>query len=69
MSTWVGYTGGTNSRVTYRNHHGHAEAIEIIFDPGRARTHPILAMKWGVGSGSPYRGGDHQFDREVIGEL
>jgi len=33
LSTRVGYTGGENDHPTYRNHPGHAEAIEIIFDP------------------------------------
>ena len=33
ISTRVGYTGGTNANATYRNHPGHAEAIEIVFDP------------------------------------
>jgi peptide-methionine (S)-S-oxide reductase len=33
LSTRVGYTGGQNANATYRNHPGHAEAIEIVFDP------------------------------------
>ena len=32
-STRVGYTGGQVANATYRNHEGHAEAIEIVFDP------------------------------------
>ena len=32
-ATRVGYTGGENDHPTYRNHPGHAEAIEIMFDP------------------------------------
>jgi len=32
-STRVGYTGGSNDHPTYRNHPGHAEALEIVFDP------------------------------------
>ena len=32
-STRVGYTGGNIANATYRNHDGHAEAIEIVFDP------------------------------------
>ena len=32
-STRVGYTGGNVVNATYRNHEGHAEAIEIVFDP------------------------------------
>lgn len=33
ISTRVGYTGGEVKNATYRNHEGHAEAIEIMFDP------------------------------------
>jgi peptide-methionine (S)-S-oxide reductase len=33
LKTRVGYTGGEVANATYRNHRGHAEAIEIIFDP------------------------------------
>jgi peptide-methionine (S)-S-oxide reductase len=33
ISTRVGYTGGNVPNATYQNHDGHAEAIEIIFDP------------------------------------
>jgi peptide-methionine (S)-S-oxide reductase len=32
-STRVAYTGGQNANATYRNHPGHAEAIEITYDP------------------------------------
>src|SRR3954465_7289762 len=35
ISTRVGYTGGKNENPTYRNHPGHAEAVEIVFDPER----------------------------------
>ena len=42
LSTRVGYTGGTNSHATYRNHPGHAEAVEIIFDPARISYRQIL---------------------------
>ena len=33
VSTRVGYTGGENDHPTYRRHPGHAEAIEIVYDP------------------------------------
>ena len=33
LNTRVGYTGGENDHPTYRHHPGHAEAIEIEFDP------------------------------------
>jgi peptide-methionine (S)-S-oxide reductase len=42
LSTRVGYTGGANPHATYRNHPGHAEAIEIIFDPARLSFRQIL---------------------------
>jgi peptide-methionine (S)-S-oxide reductase len=31
IATRVGYTGGLNDHPTYRNHPGHAEAVEIVF--------------------------------------
>jgi peptide-methionine (S)-S-oxide reductase len=33
LDTEVGYMGGQNDHPTYRNHPGHAEAIEITYDP------------------------------------
>ena len=42
LSTRVGYTGGTNSHPTYRNHPGHAEAIEITFDRARLSYRQLL---------------------------
>jgi peptide-methionine (S)-S-oxide reductase len=33
VATEVGYTGGTNENPTYENHPGHAEAVEIEYDP------------------------------------
>jgi peptide-methionine (S)-S-oxide reductase len=44
LSTRVGYTGGTNANPTYRNHPGHAEAVEIIFDPARVSYREILEL-------------------------
>jgi peptide-methionine (S)-S-oxide reductase len=35
ISTRVGYSGGENDNPTYENHPGHAEAVEIVFDPGK----------------------------------
>jgi peptide-methionine (S)-S-oxide reductase len=34
ISTRVGYSGGDVRNATYRNHGTHAEAVEIVFDPG-----------------------------------
>lgn len=42
VSTRVGYTGGDVAHATYRNHGNHAEAIEIIFDPGRISYRRLL---------------------------
>jgi peptide-methionine (S)-S-oxide reductase len=42
ISTRVGYTGGDVPNATYRNHPGHAEAIEIVFDPARISYRDLL---------------------------
>jgi peptide-methionine (S)-S-oxide reductase len=42
IATRVGYTGGRVKNATYRNHEGHAEAIEIIFDPAKTSFRTIL---------------------------
>lgn len=42
VSTRVGYTGGTNDHATYRNHPGHAEAVEIIYDPAETDYRTLL---------------------------
>ncbi|BDH58667.1 peptide-methionine (S)-S-oxide reductase MsrA [Tsukamurella sp. PLM1] len=42
LATRVGYTGGGNDHATYRNHPGHAEAVEIVFDPTKTDYRAIL---------------------------
>jgi peptide-methionine (S)-S-oxide reductase len=42
ISTRVGYTGGHVRNATYRNHGGHAEAVEVIFDPARIGYRKLL---------------------------
>ncbi|WP_339035079.1 peptide-methionine (S)-S-oxide reductase MsrA [Bradyrhizobium symbiodeficiens] len=42
ISTRVGYTGGAVKNATYRNHEGHAEAIEIMFDPAKTSYRTML---------------------------
>ena len=42
ISTRVGYTGGENARPTYRNHPGHAEALEIVYDPSTTDYRALL---------------------------
>jgi peptide-methionine (S)-S-oxide reductase len=44
ISTRVGYAGGSVANATYRNHEGHAEAIEIIFDPQKLSYRQLLAF-------------------------
>jgi peptide-methionine (S)-S-oxide reductase len=44
ISTRVGYTGGHVANATYRNHDGHAEAIEIIFDPSKVTYRELLEL-------------------------
>ena len=42
IATRAGYTGGKNSKPTDQNHPGHAEAVEIVFDPERISYREIL---------------------------
>jgi peptide-methionine (S)-S-oxide reductase len=42
ISTRVGYTGGQNENPTANNHPGHAEAVEVTFDPERTSYRDIL---------------------------
>ncbi len=62
----VGYTGGTVSHPTYENHKGHAEAVQIRFDPAKTsyetllrfffRIHdPTTLNRQGNDKGSSYR--------------
>jgi peptide-methionine (S)-S-oxide reductase len=40
VSTRVGYTGGDIANPSYGNHQGHAEAIEVVFDPAVVSYRP-----------------------------
>jgi len=42
LSTRVGYTGGQVANATYRHHDGHAEAIEVVFDPAKLSYRQLL---------------------------
>jgi len=44
VSTRVGYTGGDVPDATYRDHAGHAEAIEIVFDPELTSYRELLGF-------------------------
>ena len=40
--TEVGYIGGENEKPTYKNHPGHAEGIELTYDPNETSFREIL---------------------------
>ncbi|MCL4168586.1 UNVERIFIED_CONTAM: hypothetical protein GTU68_059860 [Idotea baltica] len=40
--TEVGYLGGSNDNPTYQNHPGHAEGIELTYDPAETNFKLIL---------------------------
>jgi len=42
IDTTVGYTGGRAANPTYKSHDGHAEAIEVIFDPAKLSYRTLL---------------------------
>lgn len=42
LATEVGYTGGENDAPTYENHPGHAEAVEITYDPEKVSYRELL---------------------------
>jgi peptide-methionine (S)-S-oxide reductase len=42
VATRVGYVGGEVLNPTYRNHSGHAEGVEIVFDPARTSYRALL---------------------------
>ena len=42
LATRVGYSGGEVKHATYRNHGRHAEAVEIVFDPGKTSFRRLL---------------------------
>ena len=44
LSTRVGYSGGDVPNATYRKHGTHAEAIEIVFDPGKLTFRSLLEV-------------------------
>lgn len=42
VNTEVGYIGGENENPTYRNHPGHAEGIELTYNPDETNFREIL---------------------------
>jgi methionine-S-sulfoxide reductase len=75
VATRVGYTGGDNDHPTYRNHPGHAEAVEITYDPAETDYREILEFffqihdpttidRQGNDSGTSYRSAIFYLDDE-----
>ena len=52
ISTRVGYTGGYFSNPTYKNvcshKTGHAEAVEVTFDPSKVSYNELLDVFWSI---------------------
>ena len=52
VSTTVGYTGGTMKNPTYKDvctdKTGHAEAVQVEFDPKRISYEKLLGIFWGI---------------------
>jgi len=50
ISTRVGYTGGNTESPTYKDvctdRTGHAEAVEVEFDPAKVRYEDLLKVFW-----------------------
>jgi peptide-methionine (S)-S-oxide reductase len=50
LSTTSGYTGGTLAKPTYEQvsakHTGHAEAVEVLFDPARVSYEKLVEHYW-----------------------
>lgn len=44
LSTRVGYIGGDVPNPTYANHHGHAEAVEVVYDPTLLTYRALLEL-------------------------
>ncbi|MEM9531694.1 MAG: peptide-methionine (S)-S-oxide reductase MsrA [Pseudomonadota bacterium] len=77
VSTRVGYSGGDVANATYRNHGTHAEAIEIVFDPGIISYRQLLEFffqihdpstpnRQGNDRGMSYRSGIYYFSEAQL---
>ena len=55
ISTRVGYTGGENDNPTDGEPSGHAEAVEIVFDPERISYRDILEFFFQIHRARPRR--------------
>ena len=41
-----GYAGGDNENPTYRNHPGHAEVVEVVYNPAEISTRDVIKFFW-----------------------
>lgn len=48
VSTRVGYTGGDTPNATYDHHEGHAETVEVVYDPERVGFRTVLEYFFNV---------------------
>ena len=48
VDTQVGYTGGQAANPTYQSHDGHAEAIEVVFDPTKTSYRALLEFLFAI---------------------
>lgn len=48
LDTTVGYTGGSEPNPTYEKHTGHAEAIEVVFDPSKTSYRTLLEFMFQI---------------------
>jgi len=83
VDTEVGYQGGQNDYPTYQNHPGHAESVEITYDPEQTsfreivdyffRIHnPTTVDRQGNDRGSSYRSAifiQNEEEKEVAQEV
>lgn len=42
VHTEVGYEGGRVDNATYENHEGHAESVQVVYDPAKLSFHQLL---------------------------
>ena len=81
LSTTSGYTGGTTHKPSYEQvsgkRTGHAEAVEIVFDPGKVSYSQLVEHFWRTidpttrdrqfcDSGSPYRSAIFALDEQQL---
>jgi peptide-methionine (S)-S-oxide reductase len=54
LSTRVGYIGGETPDPTYEDHRGHAEAVEVIFDPSTVTYRKLLELLFQIHDPTTY---------------